>query len=526
MEVEKNVWRINREKFLKDFSDLVLKGIYKKVSYNAWRNLTNSKSEYLTIVKVDKLFTLYTDKQEKPCAYAIGDRSLGDYIYYHWQSSYRELEKLAELSFNWVVDRDKLLDAFTERIQAGVYERVDYSEWGKIAHNDTKYFIVKKTFHPHGDSFAFFGEFSANPTGVIDWDSPIAVFPSTDKSFGRFLSHAWKGKAFSLELPFGLGEEVMNNNWNKDNIKQEIIYNTATTGTSYYASGEPTIVKPGEALNFATTINPYYAITDTLGSVNINYDDIADKVISKINKKEKENMKTNDLFNFEFGPVSSNQFRMSPYGIAVATASNGWVSYNAKTGEIFDVDIINFDVSKMIFKMPVALNAIAVGDILIHSGKPVFVRAINPDTVSVVNYADATVSEILPVKSPFGFNFFTKICALIDFNGTAASESNPFGNMLPFLMLAGNKDSEFDPAMLMMANAIGSTNGTTSLFQNPMMMYLMLSGKDKDKSDMLPFLLMMSMGGGGLVGITSAPTQIETAAPANPIGFDKENPAR
>ena len=119
------------------------------------------------------------------------------------------------------------------------------------------------------------------------------------------------------------------------------------------------------------------------------------------NNTEENNMKTNNLINFEFGPVSNTQFRISPYGIAVATNSNGWVAYNSKTKEVFNVDIINFDISKFIYKMPVAMNEIKPGDILIHCAKPVFVRKVNENgTVSVLNYANSTVVDILPVKSP------------------------------------------------------------------------------------------------------------------------------
>ena len=200
-------------------------------------------------------------------------------------------------------------------------------------------------------------------------------------------------------------------------------------------------------------------------------------------------MNTNDLIKFDFGPVSDKQFRMSPYGIAVATNANGWVSYNSKTGEVFNVDIINFDISKLIYKMPVALNAIAIGDILIHGNQPVFVRSINSNgTISVLNYANSTVVDILPVKSPFGFNFFTKVCALVDFSSLTADPDNPFGNMLPFLMLADdNKD--FDPMTLLLFNSMGGNNNFAS---NPMMMYFLLSQKGDKANDMLPFLLMMN----------------------------------
>ena len=199
---------------------------------------------------------------------------------------------------------------------------------------------------------------------------------------------------------------------------------------------------------------------------------------------------------------------MSPYGIAVRTQNNGWVAFNAKSGELFDVDIVNFDISKLIYKMPVALSAIKPGDILMHGGKPVFVRSLNGDsTVSVIDYTNATVSNILPVKSPFGFNFFTKICALFNFDQVNANADNPFGNMLPFLMLSGEKDGNFDPTLLFMASAMNG--GSVDFASNPMMLYFLMNRQDK--SDILPFLMMMN--GGMFTTMTSAtpsPTNMAT----------------
>lgn len=205
-------------------------------------------------------------------------------------------------------------------------------------------------------------------------------------------------------------------------------------------------------------------------------------------KENNDNMKTDNLINFEFGPVSDTQFRVSPYGIAVATNSNGWVSYNSKTEEVFNVDIINFDASKLIYKMPVAINDIKPGDILMHSARPVFVRKINDNgTVSVVNYANSTVVDILPIKSPFGFNFFTKICSLIDLNAVSADADNPFGNILPFLMFSNN-DKDFDPMMLLLFNKNFSFENN-----NPMLLYFLLNNDKRDKESFLPFLFLNGM---------------------------------
>ena len=206
-----------------------------------------------------------------------------------------------------------------------------------------------------------------------------------------------------------------------------------------------------------------------------------------ISKKETKEM---NMFNFDFGPVPGQRFRMSPYGLAVNTSNNGWIAYNSKTGELINVDIVNFDISKMIYKMPVAESAIAAGDILMHGGKPVFVRNVNTNgTVEVIDYANASVSNILPVKSPFGFNFYTKVCSLFNFDAnTTANADNPFGNMLPFLMLSGEEDGDFDPTMLMIASMM--TNGNIDFSKNPMMMYFLMNRKDRN--DMLPFFFMMN----------------------------------
>ena len=44
------------------------------------------------------------------------------------------------------------------------------------------------------------------------------------------------------------------------------------------------------------------------------------------NTTEKEDMNTNKFMNFEFGPCTGNNIRMSMYGLAVKNASGTWVS--------------------------------------------------------------------------------------------------------------------------------------------------------------------------------------------------------
>ena len=204
------------------------------------------------------------------------------------------------------------------------------------------------------------------------------------------------------------------------------------------------------------------------------------------NKKENDTMDTNNIINFDFGPVNNEAIRLSPYGLAVRTNQNSdWLTYNPDKGDMMNVNVFNFKMDKFIYKMPAPLGSIKPGDLILHQKVPMFVRSVDnvAGTVEAINYRDSTITSILPVKSPFGFNFITKIISLIDFSNVNADNDNPFGNMLPMMMLAnndGNNDSLL-PLMFMM-------NGQMSI-DNPLMMYFLL--KDGDNSnDMLPMLLM------------------------------------
>ena len=232
----------------------------------------------------------------------------------------------------------------------------------------------------------------------------------------------------------------------------------------------------------------FWPLSKDLALTNTQEDDYHNIITLTNNKESTSISMENKLFNFDFGPVSTHVFRMSPYGLAINTAANGWVSYNPATGELLDVEILNFDVSDLIFKMPVALEQIAEGDILMHGNKPVFVRSVNDNgTVSVINYADATVVDILPVKSPFGFNFFTKVCSLIDFNTVNADPTNPFGNILPFLLF-GKGESKPDMKTIALFSLMNNTNNN-SMFNNPMMAAACVLMDKQDKS-FLPLILM------------------------------------
>lgn len=210
-------------------------------------------------------------------------------------------------------------------------------------------------------------------------------------------------------------------------------------------------------------------------------------VADKYNNNNKKEISTMKGFNFDFGPMNGNVVRMSIYGLAVKNKTGSWVAYDAKNGEIMDVDVFNFDGSKFMYRMPVAINDVAAGDVIVHMSVPMFVVGKSEDgkAVYAVDPVAGERKEIMLTKSPFGFNFVTKV---VNFLGNAfnADASNPFGNLGLMMMLsednAGMKDML--PFMLM-ANG-GNANGFD--LSNPMVLYMMC----KDGAGDLPMMLALS----------------------------------
>ena len=202
------------------------------------------------------------------------------------------------------------------------------------------------------------------------------------------------------------------------------------------------------------------------------------------NKKENNIMK----FNFDFGPVNGNSARMSMYGLAIKNKAGTWVSYDAKSGDIVDVDVFNFDGAKFLYKMPAAMKDIAVGDVIVHHNVPMFVIAVNDGFVTAIDPIAGERKEIMLTKSPFGFNFITKVVNLLgDTLSGGASADNPFGNLGLMLMLSedGNGTKDMLPLMLM-------ANGGSMDMSNPLMLYALMGNDTKSGNDMLPLMLMMN----------------------------------
>ena len=377
----------------------------------------------------------------------------------------------------------EVMDNFSADFKNKKYsEKIEYELWRKIRNVKTPIISYNNTV------VNIFEGYNHTPE---NWEK-VASFKIYDWGFGRFLYDNY------------FNEEVKNNmsSISATNNSASNIATTATNATidttlnGYFNSSAVDSIKIDNygnvRWNDRTGDDGTYATTSLVNSCDICYHKnkcdscyYAKKANENKNDEgEKTKMKG---FNFDFGPCTNDQVRMSMYGLAIKNVSGEWVSYN--DGQVVNVDVLNFDGAKYMFKMPVAVKDIAVGDIVIHNRVPMFVESIE-NGIHVVDIRAGEKKEILPTTNMFGFNFVTKIVSLFNAFQSSPTPDQPFGNMLPFLMLNGEDGKTMDSDTMLMFMMMQGQTGSANMFSNPMMLYFLM--KDKGNSDMLPLMFMMN----------------------------------
>lgn len=425
---------------------------------------------------------------------------------------------------------DKILDNFSQAVQDGKYHKLDYVFWRKLKTSKNSVRIVVKSdlngkifFEVFPDTYIMnsffaggidgsFGEYLANNVCNI-FTNDYAIECSE-----KFLEYKMKKAKKTVEKNNNISKTCDNldylkvyERWNTEFSCESILSDediqritkelnatpiTAVSNddclTGKVASINSNGVFTGGTIATITLDSQIEAITDKCAMIDNDYiDDRINKVLNEQNtfnnvddKKGNNKMKA---FNFDFGPCTNDNIRMSMYGLAVKNANGTWVSYNPESKEIIDVDIFNFDGGKFLYKMPVAVKDVKVGDIVIHNRKAMFVIDVSDAGMTAIDPQAGEEKKILLTKSPFGFNFATKVVSLFNMTSDAPTPDAPFGNMLPFLMLSENS-GEFDMNTMLMLSMMGGQSGM-DFSKNPMMMYFLMKDS-KNADDLLPLMFM------------------------------------
>lgn len=175
----------------------------------------------------------------------------------------------------------------------------------------------------------------------------------------------------------------------------------------------------------------------------------------------------NNMLNGMFGKVAPGMCRLSMNGGIAVKTSNGYKTYNMKTGRLTNCDSFVFNIGEEFFFV-IPTNKAEPGDILLVAGKPKCVIEAEKNKLTVINYEDSTVETILPERHVFMGNtyFYGKIVSMFGsdlikgkkgtnkimqymmmsemMKGNSDNSGNGMNTMIPLMMMGGNMGSIFD----------------------------------------------------------------------------------
>lgn len=358
------------------------------------------------------------------------------------------------------LDWHSIMEDFRKKVHdTENYDRIEYSRWKSLmaaVYINMTYDKVQKEFY-----ISCYDENNNCIAGYLFGTNKTTA--SGKQTFGDYLA------TYVVHIP------------EEENTQLATNYDTATTYAATIATSEcnanyGTITwDPGSMIINSSNLATGYAPSS--------YSEVTNKTEIKENKKM-----DNKIFNFDFGPIKGDSVRMSMYGLAIKNRDGSYVAWDKINENIMNVDILNFSGEGLMYKMPVAIKDIKDGDIVIHNRVPMFVLEVFEKSLDVIDIYSGERKSVILSRSPFGFDFATKVVSLIDFGamgGDTPSADNPFGNMWPLLMLGDS--SSIDPMILalMCAGKAGCAN--------PMMMYALMASKGSN-DNLLPLMLMMNGG--------------------------------
>lgn len=213
--------------------------------------------------------------------------------------------------------------------------------------------------------------------------------------------------------------------------------------------------------------------------------DSANKVADNIFEEKESKMDFSKMMNVDFGKISTKELKPSIYGVAVLGSDNRYRAYDKANDKVMDVTGMTFD-TDMLFKIPVAVSQVRIGDVIINAGNYVTVTNVHRDNTFTVVDPKASEQKIaIPAKNMFGFDFVTKVIYPLE-NMIQPNDTNPFGlNPMAMVLLAG--DSNMDMTTILAMSMMG---GNGIMDQN-MLLPLMLMGNKSGNSDNLVLAMMM-----------------------------------
>lgn len=187
-----------------------------------------------------------------------------------------------------------------------------------------------------------------------------------------------------------------------------------------------------------------------------------DKNLSYNNNVSKEQKKESNDFMFDasnmmnkyFGKIQNGMVRLSMNGDMAIKTSNGYKTYDVKTGTLTNCDSFVFDIgSEFFFIIPT--NKVETGDVILASGKPHCVIKAENNRIEALRYEDGSIVTIIPehhvfmgktyfygkivsmfgkIKGGKGMNGMMKYMMMSEMMKGNGGNNNSMSSMLPMMM--------------------------------------------------------------------------------------------
>ena len=170
--------------------------------------------------------------------------------------------------------------------------------------------------------------------------------------------------------------------------------------------------------------------------------------------------------------------RLTMNGNLAIKTSNGYKSYNVKTGRLTNCSNFVFDIgSDMFFVIPT--NKVVIGDVIISNGKPKCVISVEKNKIEAINYEDSTIETIVPERHVMMGNtyFYGKIVSMFGDNAFLKSKKGN-NNIMKFAVMS---------SMMNGNNNTGYNHNGSDFMTTMMKMRMMESMMDGDGFDMFGF---------------------------------------
>lgn len=143
----------------------------------------------------------------------------------------------------------------------------------------------------------------------------------------------------------------------------------------------------------------------------------------------------NSMFHGIFGKVAPGLCRLSINGSIAVKTSNGYKSYNIKTGQLTNCDSFAFDIGEEFFFV-IPTSKAEAGDIILAAGKPKCVIKTEKNLLTVINYENSVIEYLLPEHHMFMGNtyFYGKIVSI--FGSSLTKGKKGINKMMQYMMIS------------------------------------------------------------------------------------------